>query len=83
MNSRHRVGVHQSSPHCPHLGRHPTRQPVRHIRLQVIGFIGRAVGLAITACSNFFEGATQIAMVFMGLTICNVITNVGPNAHPI
>jgi MFS family permease len=51
------------------------------IRLQVVGFIGCAVGLAIAACSTYFVGATQIAMIFIGFMIFNFMTNMGPNAQ--
>jgi hypothetical protein len=51
------------------------------IRLQVVGFIGCAVGLAIAACSSYFAGATQIAMIFVGFMVFNFMTNMGPNAQ--
>ena len=51
------------------------------IRLQVVGFIGCAVGLAIAAFSSAFAGATQTAMIFAGFMLFNFMTNMGPNAQ--
>jgi putative MFS transporter len=51
------------------------------IRLQIVGFIGCAVGLAIAAYSSYFAGGTQIAMIFAGFMIFNFMTNMGPNAQ--
>ena len=54
---------------------------VGSIRLQIVGFIGCAVGLAIAASSSFFAGGAQIAMIFAGFMIFNFMTNMGPNAQ--
>ncbi|RBP08560.1 sugar transport protein [Roseiarcus fermentans] len=51
------------------------------IRLQTIGFVGCAAGLAIAAASSWFAGATQIAMIFAGFMLFNFMTNMGPNAQ--
>ena len=51
------------------------------IRLQVVGFVGCAVGLAIAACASFVTGGAQIAMIFAGFMIFNFMTNMGPNAQ--
>ncbi len=51
------------------------------IRLQTVGFIGCAVGLAVAACSSFVTGGAQIAMIFAGFMIFNFMTNMGPNAQ--
>ncbi len=51
------------------------------IRLQIVGFIGCAVGLAIAASSSLFTGGAQIAMIFAGFMIFNFMTNMGPNAQ--
>ena len=48
------------------------------IRLQVVGFIGCAAGLAIAAYSNLGGG---IACVFAGFMLFNFMTNMGPNAQ--
>lgn len=54
---------------------------VGRIPLQVIGFIGCAVGLAIAASSTFVDGTAQILMIFAGFMIFNFMTNIGPNAQ--
>jgi MFS family permease len=51
------------------------------IRLQTFGFIGCAVGLTVAACSAYFTGAAQIAMIFAGFMVFNLMTNLGPNAQ--
>jgi MFS family permease len=51
------------------------------IKLQTFGFIGCAVGLAIAACSTYFTGSMQIAMIFAGFMVFNFMTNMGPNAQ--
>lgn len=51
------------------------------IRLQFVGFIGCAVGLAIAASSSYFSGAAHIALIFIGFMIFNFMTNMGPNAQ--
>jgi putative MFS transporter len=54
---------------------------VGSIKLQIWGFIGCAAGLAIAACSTFFQGGTEIAMIFLGFMTFNFMTNLGPNAQ--
>ena len=51
------------------------------IRLQTVGFIGCAVGLAIAASSAYFTGGAQIATIFIGFMIFNFMTNMGPNSQ--
>ena len=51
------------------------------IRLQITGFIGCAVGLAVASASPEFAGATQTALIFAGFMIFNFMTNMGPNAQ--
>jgi MFS family permease len=51
------------------------------VRLQIVGFIGCAAGLAIAASSAYFSGGTQIGLIFAGFMIFNFMTNVGPNAQ--
>lgn len=54
---------------------------VGSIKLQIWGFIGCAVGLAIAAASTFFQGGTEIALIFIGFMTFNFMTNLGPNAQ--
>jgi MFS transporter, putative metabolite transport protein len=54
---------------------------VGRIRLQVIGFIGCAVGLFIAALSTYSpEGVLKTLLIFAGFMIFNFMTNLGPNA---
>lgn len=50
------------------------------MRMQVIGFIGCAAGLALAALSNTASGHLQMVLVFAGFMIFNFMTNAGPNA---
>ncbi|MGO9673184.1 MAG: MFS transporter [Methylocella sp.] len=54
---------------------------VGSIRLQILGFIGCAVGLAIAASSSYVAGGNQILLIFTGFMIFNFMTNLGPNAQ--
>jgi len=49
------------------------------ITLQMVGFIGMALGLAILAISASLPGGSHIALVFGGFIIFNVLMNMGPN----
>jgi len=51
------------------------------INLQIFGFIGCAIGLAIASFSIDFEGSTKIALIFAGFMMFNFMTNIGPNAQ--
>jgi len=51
------------------------------IRLQVVGFIGCAVGLFIASMSASADGGTQTALIFTGFMLFNFMTNMGPNAQ--
>ena len=51
------------------------------IRLQTVGFIGCAVGLATAASSAYFTGGAEIATIFIGFMIFNFMTNMGPNSQ--
>jgi MFS transporter, putative metabolite transport protein len=51
------------------------------IRLQVVGFIGCAVGLLIASFSIDFQGAAAIDLIFAGFMLFNFMTNLGPNAQ--
>jgi MFS transporter, putative metabolite transport protein len=54
---------------------------VGSIRLQIWGFIGCAVGLAIAAASTYVSGATEALLIFTGFMVFNFMTNMGPNAQ--
>jgi MFS transporter, putative metabolite transport protein len=54
---------------------------VGRIRLQVVGFIGCAAGLALASLSAYTTGATQTALIFAGFMLFNFMTNMGPNAQ--
>ena len=51
------------------------------IRLQVIGFIGCAVGLLLAALSGHVGGTSQTILLFAGFMLFNFMTNMGPNAQ--
>jgi MFS transporter, putative metabolite transport protein len=54
---------------------------VGRIRLQIIGFIGCAAGLALAALSGDFSGTTRMVLIFSGFMLFNFMTNLGPNAQ--
>ncbi|MEM8644062.1 MAG: MFS transporter [Pseudomonadota bacterium] len=56
---------------------------VGRIKLQVVGFIGCAVGLFIAAQSAFFADNDPLKLVFIfaGFMLFNFMTNLGPNAQ--
>jgi MFS transporter, putative metabolite transport protein len=54
---------------------------VGRIRLQVLGFIGCAVGLLLASISENFTGGTQTLLIFAGFMLFNFMTNLGPNAQ--
>ena len=54
---------------------------VGRIRLQVIGFIGCAVGLFIASMSGGVSGTMQTMFLFAGFMLFNFMTNMGPNAQ--
>jgi MFS family permease len=51
------------------------------IRLQIIGFIGCAVGLGLAALSESMAGGAQLTFLFAGFMLFNFMTNMGPNAQ--
>jgi MFS transporter, putative metabolite transport protein len=51
------------------------------IWLQVIGFIGCAVGLLIASFSFYTTGTAQTILIFAGFMLFNFMTNLGPNAQ--
>jgi MFS family permease len=54
---------------------------VGRVRLQVLGFIGCAAGLALAASSAHTEEPTRTALIFAGFMLFNFMTNIGPNAQ--
>lgn len=54
---------------------------VGRIKLQILGFIGCAVGLLIASFSIDFTGAMRIDLIFIGFMLFNFMTNLGPNAQ--
>lgn len=51
------------------------------IKLQTIGFIGCAIGLALASASMSIEGPAQTILLFGGFMLFNFMTNAGPNAQ--
>jgi MFS transporter, putative metabolite transport protein len=51
------------------------------IRLQIIGFIGCAVGLLIASLSVGLTGGLQVVLIFVGFMLFQFMTNLGPNAQ--
>ena len=48
------------------------------IRLQIVGFIGCAAGLALAALSQSMAGTLQLVFLFAGFMLFNFMTNLGP-----
>jgi MFS transporter, putative metabolite transport protein len=51
------------------------------IRLQVLGFIGCAVGLFLASLSSAVSGGAKTLLIFAGFMLFNFMTNLGPNAQ--
>jgi MFS transporter, putative metabolite transport protein len=51
------------------------------IWLQIIGFIGCALGLLLASFSADVSGDAQITLIFAGFMMFNFMTNLGPNAQ--
>jgi MFS family permease len=51
------------------------------IRLQIWGFVGCAVGLAVAAASTYTMGTAETLLIFAGFMLFNFMTNLGPNAQ--
>jgi len=51
------------------------------IRLQIFGFLGCAVGLAIATLSIGATGALKLDFIMGGVMLFNFMTNLGPNAQ--
>jgi putative MFS transporter len=54
---------------------------VGRIRLQVVGFIGCAAGLALASLSAYAGEAGRMTLIFAGFMLFNFMTNMGPNAQ--
>jgi len=54
---------------------------VGRIPLQIVGFIGCAAGLLLTAIALERTGTSQIIMIYAGFMLFNFMTNIGPNAQ--
>jgi MFS transporter, putative metabolite transport protein len=54
---------------------------VGRIWLQVLGFIGCALGLLIASLSVDFSGGLRIVLIFVGFMLFDFMTNLGPNAQ--
>ncbi|PAY22769.1 MFS transporter [Dietzia natronolimnaea] len=50
------------------------------MRLQILGFLGCATGLAIAASSTLAHGSVQTVLVFTGFILFQFMTNLGPNS---
>ncbi len=51
------------------------------IKLQIVGFIGCALGLLIASFSLDASGSTRTLLLFAGFMLFNFMTNMGPNAQ--
>ena len=54
---------------------------VGRIALQILGFIGCAVGLFLASLSVLLSGGASILLIFSGFMLFNFMTNLGPNAQ--
>jgi MFS transporter, putative metabolite transport protein len=54
---------------------------VGRIFLQILGFLGCAVGLFLAALSSSFSNGTEMLLIFSGFMLFNFMTNLGPNAQ--
>jgi putative MFS transporter len=54
---------------------------VGRISLQVLGFIGCAVGLLLASFSLYATGGAKTMLIFAGFMLFNFMTNLGPNAQ--
>jgi MFS transporter, putative metabolite transport protein len=53
---------------------------VGRIRLQILGFVGCAVGLLLAALSLHIGGTLSGVLLFAGFMLFSFMTNMGPNA---
>jgi MFS transporter, putative metabolite transport protein len=54
---------------------------VGRIRLQIIGFVGCAVGLLVASLSVDFTGNLKVTLIIAGFMLFAFMTNLGPNAQ--
>lgn len=54
---------------------------VGRIKLQVVGFIGCALGLFLASLSVDFTGSGKLYLIFAGFMLFSFMTNLGPNAQ--
>jgi MFS transporter, putative metabolite transport protein len=54
---------------------------VGRIRLQIIGFVGCAIGLLIASLSVDFTGNLKVTVIIAGFMLFAFMTNLGPNAQ--
>jgi nitrate/nitrite transporter NarK len=54
---------------------------IGRIRLQVVGFVGCAVGLLIATLSLDTEGGARMVLLVTGFMLFSLMTNLGPNAQ--
>jgi len=54
---------------------------IGRIRLQVVGFVGCAVGLLVASWSIEASGSTKMALLFAGFMLFSLMTNLGPNTQ--
>jgi MFS transporter, putative metabolite transport protein len=54
---------------------------VGRIALQILGFLGCAVGLFLASLSANFTGGASLLLIFAGFMLFNFMTNLGPNAQ--
>ncbi|WP_444932551.1 MFS transporter [Microbulbifer sp. JTAC008] len=54
---------------------------VGRIRLQVLGFLGCALGLLIAAYGESLNTSQQLPFIFGGLMLFNLMNNMGPNSQ--
>jgi len=53
---------------------------VGRIKLQLVGFVGCAIGLALAALSIKPDGSNDMVLLFIGFVLFYFMTNLGPNA---
>ncbi|EAS63612.1 MFS transporter [Photobacterium angustum] len=56
-------------------------ESIGRMKLQIYGFIGCAVGLALAALSIKLNNDYQIYLLFLGFMLFNFMNNLGPNAQ--
>jgi MFS family permease len=54
---------------------------VGRVRLQIIGFLGCAIGLVLVALAESIGGDMRMFLIFAGFILFNFMTNMGPNAQ--